>query len=232
MGYLLLILSLISYTTINTFILNILKETIPFPTNLKVSRMEGEVELYGDKDIENNIFEIIKNYFISSNYLYYYIFIYSLLSLNLLFLFFNSQFYNNFNNFNLTNKWILFSFLCTIFSFIGFPPFSGFYPKFFLIKLIYSINSSLYFPFGFILIIISSILSGIFYLFIFIYKLNNSLSNNNNLNIKQENYLDNTKILYNINWNNNLFISLLTLFILFCSYFNPFLISYFDFLSF
>ena len=135
------------------------------------------------------------------------------------------------------NKWTFFCFLFTIFSFIGFPPFSGFYPKYFLIQLIFSINSTLFFPLSFILILISSLLSGVYYLFFFISYLNSSFStkgqdNKENILKSQPVRLEKKNNFIQLNWHKNLLISYLTLFIIFCSYFNPYLISYFDFLSF
>ena len=268
LGLLLLILTFLSFFTsipilIKTNIFNYLNNNLLISSlGINISKLE-EIEW------------VINNYSTSLKYLYYYIFIYSLLSLNFLFLFFFIQYLSNTSSNNSTfiqpnssssvcktdenkikvdeynikwyyNKWIFFCFLFTIFSFIGFPPFSGFYPKYFLIKLIFSINSTLFFPLGFILIIISSLLSGVYYLFFFISYLNSSFStipnpkgwvfkgrdNKENILNSQPNGLEKKNNFIQLNWHKNLLISYLTLFIIFCSYFNPYLISYFDFLSF
>ena len=134
------------------------------------------------------------------------------------------------------------------FSFIGFPPLSGFILKYYLILLIYSINTNLFFPFGLIIIVISTIVSGFYYLYLLISYFIPTLSNPVPMG-QGKVELDNINTQHSINtphyvvvwgekdgeieenWNINLLISLLTLFILFCSYLNPYLISFFYYLS-
>jgi NADH:ubiquinone oxidoreductase subunit 2 (subunit N) len=256
-GFLLLFLTILSYLTSYPFLSSF--SHFNFKSKIdNISYLSYPLRSKIEQDIEwlENIRWVINNYSLSLNSFYYFLFIYTLLSLNFLFLLIKFQYSSHFysssdlHNNNQNNKWVLFCILCTIFSFIGFPPLSGFYPKYYLILLIYSINTNLFFPFGLIIIIISTIASGFYYLYLLIsyfninyskiysYFITPTLINHNlayqagckKLNKSSQQYSKSNWMWGNY-WNKNLLISLLTLFILFCSYFNPYLISFFYYLS-